>query len=116
MLTDSGATRVQPVGPAGHPCGRRRVPVPSRRKRLHLLTPERATEIEAQLGSDIAMALDECLAHPATHEEAAARCGGRFGGPGGATGVKSLREDWSRACRDNPGAGRSSGLSRGHVR
>jgi queuine tRNA-ribosyltransferase len=32
---------------------------------LHLLTPERATDIQAQLGSDIAMVLDECLAHPA---------------------------------------------------
>jgi queuine tRNA-ribosyltransferase len=30
----------------------------------HLLTPERATDIQAQLGSDIAMVLDECLAHP----------------------------------------------------
>jgi queuine tRNA-ribosyltransferase len=27
---------------------------------LHLLTPERATDIQAQLGSDIAMVLDEC--------------------------------------------------------
>jgi queuine tRNA-ribosyltransferase len=32
---------------------------------LHLLTPERAADIQAQLGSDIAMVLDECLAHPA---------------------------------------------------
>jgi queuine tRNA-ribosyltransferase len=32
---------------------------------LHLLTPEKATDIQAQLGSDIAMVLDECLAHPA---------------------------------------------------
>jgi queuine tRNA-ribosyltransferase len=30
----------------------------------HLLTPERAADIQAQLGSDIAMVLDECLAHP----------------------------------------------------
>jgi queuine tRNA-ribosyltransferase len=30
----------------------------------HLLTPEKATEIQAQLGSDIAMVLDECLAYP----------------------------------------------------
>jgi queuine tRNA-ribosyltransferase len=37
----------------------------------HLLTPEKATDIQAQLGSDIAMVLDECLAHPA--DEAAAR-------------------------------------------
>src|SRR3954447_13466563 len=32
----------------------------------HLLTPEKATDIQAQLGSDVAMVLDECLAHPAT--------------------------------------------------
>src|SRR6266545_8412007 len=31
---------------------------------LHLLTPEKATDIQAQLGSDIAMVLDECLEHP----------------------------------------------------
>jgi queuine tRNA-ribosyltransferase len=31
----------------------------------HLLTPERAADIQAQLGSDIAMVLDECVAHPA---------------------------------------------------
>src|SRR6185436_17819334 len=32
---------------------------------LHMLTPEKATDIQAQLGSDVAMVLDECLAHPA---------------------------------------------------
>jgi queuine tRNA-ribosyltransferase len=31
---------------------------------LHLLTPERATDIQAQLGSDIAMVLDEVIAPP----------------------------------------------------
>ena len=36
----------------------------------HLLTPEKAADIQAQLGSDVAMALDECLAHPATVEAA----------------------------------------------
>ena len=30
----------------------------------HLLTPEKATDIQAQLGSDVAMVLDECLAQP----------------------------------------------------
>ena len=34
----------------------------------HLLTPERATDIQAQLGSDIAMVLDECIATPAPDE------------------------------------------------
>ena len=36
----------------------------------HLLTPEKAADIQAQLGSDIAMVLDECLAYPATHASA----------------------------------------------
>lgn len=39
---------------------------------LHLLTPEKATDIQAQLGSDVAMVLDECLAYPADMD--AARC------------------------------------------
>ena len=30
----------------------------------HMLTPEKAADIQAQLGSDIAMVLDECVAHP----------------------------------------------------
>jgi queuine tRNA-ribosyltransferase len=36
----------------------------------HLLTPEKAADIQAQLGSDIAMVLDECLAYPATEDAA----------------------------------------------
>jgi queuine tRNA-ribosyltransferase len=36
----------------------------------HLLTPESAVDIQAQLGSDIAMVLDECLEHPASHDRA----------------------------------------------
>ena len=35
-----------------------------------MLTPERATDIQARLGSDIAMVLDECLTFPATRDEA----------------------------------------------
>jgi queuine tRNA-ribosyltransferase len=31
----------------------------------HLLSPERVVDVEARLGSDIAMVLDECLAYPA---------------------------------------------------
>ncbi len=37
----------------------------------HNLTPESAVDIQTRLGSDIAMVLDECLAYPATREEAA---------------------------------------------
>jgi queuine tRNA-ribosyltransferase len=32
----------------------------------HLLTPEGAVEVQARLGSDIAMMFDECLPHPST--------------------------------------------------
>src|SRR3954464_12855276 len=38
----------------------------------HTLTPEKAGGIQAQLGSDVAMILDECLAHPATEPAARA--------------------------------------------
>jgi queuine tRNA-ribosyltransferase len=38
----------------------------------HLLTPEKAADIQAQLGSDVAMVLDECLAHPSDAKEARA--------------------------------------------
>jgi queuine tRNA-ribosyltransferase len=68
---------------------------------LHLLTPERATDIQAQLGSDIAMVLDECVATPASGDVArqamersvrwAARARARWlqlmEGPGTAPGV-----------------------------
>src|ERR671930_12763 len=37
----------------------------------HLLTPEKATDIQAHLGSDIAMVFDECAAHPCEPPEAA---------------------------------------------
>jgi len=37
----------------------------------HLLTPEKAADIQAHLGSDIAMVLDECVAHPCSIQEAA---------------------------------------------
>jgi queuine tRNA-ribosyltransferase len=52
----------------------------------HLLTPEKAADIQAQLGSDIAMVLDECLAHPS--DPAAAR----------ASMERTLR--WARRARD----------------
>jgi len=52
----------------------------------HLLTPERATDIQARLGSDIAMVFDECLAYPATRESAAASM------------ERSVR--WATRCRE----------------
>src|SRR5207253_1680101 len=38
----------------------------------HLLTPEKAAEIQLALGSDIAMVLDECIATPAPRDKAEA--------------------------------------------
>ncbi len=52
----------------------------------HMLTPERAVDIQARLGSDIAMVLDECLAYPATHEAARTSM------------ERSVR--WARRCRE----------------
>jgi queuine tRNA-ribosyltransferase len=39
---------------------------------LHMLTPEHAADIQLQLGSDIAMVLDECIATPAAEGDARA--------------------------------------------
>ena len=50
-----------------------------------LLTPERATDVQARLGSDIAMVLDECLAFPAARDAAAASM------------ARSVR--WAERCR-----------------
>jgi queuine tRNA-ribosyltransferase len=36
----------------------------------HLLTPENAVDIQARLGSDVAMMLDECVEYPVTHDRA----------------------------------------------
>jgi queuine tRNA-ribosyltransferase len=71
ILTDSGGFQVFSLGPLrrvseqgvefqSHLDGSR-----------HLLTPEKAMEIQAALGSDIVMAFDECTAYPATRDEAA---------------------------------------------
>src|SRR5438045_5227754 len=66
ILTDSGGYQVFSLA------ARRTIDEQGAHFRSHLdgsahsLTPEKAADIQAQLGSDIAMVLDECLAHPAT--------------------------------------------------
>ncbi len=52
----------------------------------HLLTPERAVDIQARLGSDVAMVFDECLGYPATRPDTEASM------------TRSAR--WARRCRD----------------
>ncbi len=70
ILTDSGGFQAFSLGP------RRRIDEQGIcfRSHLdgseHLLTPERATDIQARLGSDVAMALDECLGNPASEDDA----------------------------------------------
>ncbi len=65
----------------------------------HLLTPEGAVDIQARLGSDLAMVLDECLAYPATHDDAAA----------------SMRRSarWAARCRDRLSALRAGAAGPG---
>ena len=53
---------------------------------LHMLTPERAVDIQARLGSDIAMVFDECLAYPAERDAVAESM------------QRSVR--WARRCRE----------------
>jgi queuine tRNA-ribosyltransferase len=68
MLTDSGGYQVFSLA------SRRKVEEEGVRFRSHLdgsayeLTPEKAVDIQAQLGSDIAMVLDECPALPSSDE------------------------------------------------
>jgi queuine tRNA-ribosyltransferase len=68
ILTDSGGFQAFSLG------ARRRISEEGIRFRSHLdgsehlLTPEGATDIQARLGSDIAMVLDECLAQPASFD------------------------------------------------
>ncbi len=68
ILTDSGGYQVFSLS------NRRTIDEQGAHFRSHLdgsahsLTPEKATDIQAQLGSDIAMVLDECLAYPSTED------------------------------------------------
>lgn len=70
ILTDSGGYQVFSLA------GRRRISEAGAEFHSHLdgtrhlLTPELATDVQAQLGSDIAMVLDECIATPAPVEQA----------------------------------------------
>jgi queuine tRNA-ribosyltransferase len=70
ILTDSGGYQVFSLS------GRRTLDEEGVRFRSHLdgseqlLTPESATEIQARLGSDIAMAFDECTPFPVSIDEA----------------------------------------------
>src|SRR6476659_733676 len=71
ILTDSGGYQVFSLA------ARRRIDEQGAEFRSHLdgsvhkLSPESAVDIQARLGSDIAMVLDECLAYPVSRDETA---------------------------------------------
>jgi queuine tRNA-ribosyltransferase len=60
----------------------------------HLLTPEKAIEIQEALGSDIMMCLDECTPYPATHSESQRSL--------------DLSTDWARRCKESRNPGRAA--------
>ena len=88
ILTDSGGYQVFSLA------ARRRIDEEGAHFRshldgsVHLLTPEKAADIQANLGSDIAMVFDECVAHPCD-----VRAGGRCHAPDAAVGRSRARAD-----------------------
>ena len=91
----------------------------------HMLTPETSMAIQAKIGSDIAMAFDECTPFPATHAQAhasmqrsmrwAARSQASYAGPGVVFGIQQgsmfedLRAESTRALLDIGFAGYAIG-------
>ncbi|MBC2745256.1 MAG: tRNA-guanine transglycosylase, partial [Desulfosarcina sp.] len=51
----------------------------------HMLSPEKSIEVQICLNSDIIMCLDQCLEHPATHEQA--------------TAALALTTRWAKRCK-----------------
>jgi len=62
---------------------------------LHFLTPELAMEIQRALGSDIAMAFDECMPYPADREYA--------------LNSLKLTTEWARRCKEYRDQGTEAG-------
>lgn len=52
----------------------------------HFLTPERVVEVQENIGSDVCMCLDECVAYPSSHEYTNASV--------------DLTTRWARRCRE----------------
>ena len=64
---------------------------------LHLLTPEKAVDIQQQLGSDIAMVLDECVA---SDRPASAAGANPASGPDGVRNAMERSVRWARRGRE----------------
>ncbi|MEP7305376.1 MAG: tRNA guanosine(34) transglycosylase Tgt [Acidobacteriota bacterium] len=97
ILTDSGGYQVFSLA------ARRRLDEDGAHFRSHLdgsmhtLTPERAADIQANLGSDIAMVFDECVPHPCDVGQAAQAM------------QRTLR--WAARARERMGTLRSTGVA-----
>ena len=96
---------VQPRGAPHAQRRRRRLSVASRR-RARSLTPESAADIQARLGSDIAMMFDECPSWPATERRRRRRDGAHA-----AMGAPRPRRA-SRRCRSGGVRGRRASDAR----
>ncbi len=72
ILTDSGGYQVASLAPLRNVTDEGVRFRSHRDGSIHELTPERALEVQRNLGSDVAMALDECLRLPAPPEAVAA--------------------------------------------
>jgi queuine tRNA-ribosyltransferase len=66
----------------------------------HFLSPEKSMEIQQALGSDIAMAFDECIEYPADHARAA--------------GAVKRTTEWARRCRDYVRAAKNEANGKNH--
>jgi queuine tRNA-ribosyltransferase len=66
---------------------------------LHLLTPESVADIQLQLGSDIAMVLDECIATPAPEDVA------RTAMERSVSWARRARDRWHQVLADPAGTG-----------
>lgn len=90
VLTDSGGYQVLSLGKNVKITGE------GARFRSHLdgsavfLSPELSMEVQARLGADVAMTLDECLPYPSDRERVQASI--------------ELNRDWARRCRESHSA------------
>ena len=103
ILTDSGGFQVFSLAPT------RKIDDRAAVFRSHIdgalleLTPERAVAIQENLGSDIAMCLDECPPHDTPPDICASPSSGRSAGPSAASGATGGRiRRCSPSCRAAP--------------
>ena len=101
MLTDSGGYQIFSL-PGERTISEEGARFELRRRRMHLLSPERSIEMQSAIGCDIMMVLDECI--DSTADEAARARGDGAHAPLGACAASrrraaTRRRRCSRSCR-----------------